>query len=126
MRASAITREVGLSRVVLLPRSSGIPGELFPRVGFIVINKVRSAKNVLRRIVRTKVRAVPDDRAVFHDAVLEEYRLPTADLGAGEEHAPRRVDDLFRDRLLHVRLAREESEDRETDDDDEDRRLPPA
>jgi hypothetical protein len=47
MPISAIRPEPGPSRGGLSPRSSGIPGELYPRVGFIVTNMSRPAERVV-------------------------------------------------------------------------------
>ncbi|CAM5233151.1 hypothetical protein RLIN73S_04182 [Rhodanobacter lindaniclasticus] len=49
-------------------------------------------------IVRTEISAVAPDRAVVHQAVLQEHGLPGLDIVAGEQHLALRVDHLGGDR----------------------------
>jgi Transposase DDE domain group 1 len=47
MRTSPIKPRVGQNPAGSSPRSNGHPGELYPRVGFVVTNMARSAENVV-------------------------------------------------------------------------------
>jgi hypothetical protein len=104
----------------LLPRlvGRGTPGR--------VADDQRGAMQVVRGVVGPQIRAVTEDRPVFHEAVLEEDLLPGADVRAGEERLPAGRDDAVRDGWLRlVRPVREQPENEEAEEEDEHDSLEP-
>jgi hypothetical protein len=70
---------------------------------------------------------VAEDRAVLHQAVVEEHLLPALDVTLGVEHLPGRVHHPLRDRRLGlVGPVGEQAEDEEAEQHNEDDALHPA
>ena len=90
-------------------------------------DEVRRAAQVVGGEVRAEVGAVPEDRAVLHEAVVEEHLLALADVGRGVEHGALRIDEpLGRRRLGLVGAVGQEAEHEEAEQDDEQDRLHPS
>ncbi len=88
---------------------------------------VRRAPQVVGGEVRAEVGAVPEDRPVLHEAVVQEHLLALGDVARRVEHAALLVDGALRDRRLGlVAAVGEQPHDEEPAEDHEDHDLDPA
>jgi len=75
----------------------------------------RPIVQILRGEIRPQIGAVAPDRAVVHQAVLQEHLLPSGNVGAGEDDRAGGIDDLGRDRRrVLVSLDRDQDQDAES------------
>ncbi len=96
------------------------------RAAVLALDRERRPMEVVGGVVGAEVGAVAEDRAVLHQAVVEEDPLPVADLVAGEHRLPGRVDDAIGDRRVGaVGPVRQQAEDEEPEQEDDDRGLNP-
>ena len=90
-------------------------------------HEVRGAAQVVGGVVRAQVGAVAEDRAVLHEAVVEEDLLALVDVRRRVEHLPRGVDHALRRRRLgHVGPVGQEPEHEEAEQHHQQDRLHPA
>ena len=90
-------------------------------------DEVRGAAQVVRRVVRAEVGAVPEHRAVLHEAVVQEDLLTLAHVPCGVEHPATGIDDAVgRRRLGLVGAVGQEAQHEEAEQDHQRRRLHPA
>jgi hypothetical protein len=88
---------------------------------------LRGTTQVVGGVVGAEVGAVPEDRSVLHDPVLEKDPLALAHVPAREEDLAAVVDDPRRNRRLRlVGAVGKEAEDEEADEDDQGDSLDPA
>ena len=93
----------------------------------MLLDGERRTVEVVGRVVGPEVGAVPEDRAVLHQPVVEEDLLAPADVLAGEQGLARGIDDPVGNRRVGcVGPVGEEAEDEEPDQEDDDGRLDPG
>ena len=63
-------------------------------------HEVRRAAQIVGGEVGPEVGAVPEDRAVLHQPVVQEYLLAGLHISGRVEHRPRRIDGALRNRRL--------------------------
>jgi hypothetical protein len=119
-------------RLLVVPVRLKVGDRLFARpvrslTAVLALHGLRGAVEVVGRVVGSQVRAVAEDRAVLHQAVVEEDPLSVADVLALEQRLPGRIDDAIGDRRVGaVGAIREQAEDEEADQEDDDRGLDPG
>ena len=117
----------GVVAVRLKVRDRLLARPIGARAGVLVLDGERRPMEVVGGVVGAEVGAVPEDRPVLHQAVVEEDALPVADLVAGEHRLPGRVHDAIGDRRVGaVGPIRQQAEDEEPEQDDDDRGLNPG
>ena len=90
-------------------------------------DEVGRPAQVVRRVVGPQVGAVAEDRAVLHQAVVEEDLLPALDVPLGVDDGALWIDHALRDRRLRlVGPQRQEAEPEEAEQHDERHGLDPA
>jgi hypothetical protein len=92
----------------------------------LVANRFRGPPQIVGREVRPEVCAVPEYRAVLHEAVTKEHLLPLADVILGEHRGPARIHGACGNRRVGlVRAVGEQAENEEADHEDQQRELKP-
>ena len=87
----------------------------------------RRAPQIIGGVVGAEIAAVPEDRAVLHETILEEELLALEDVLPRVQQAPIGEDHALRDRgMVGVGLVGEHAQDREAGQEDDDRGLEPA
>ena len=85
------------------------------------------AMKIFSREIRSQISAMPEDRAVLHQAVAQEDLLSRQNIRAGKQNSPCWVlDRLGNGRLVRVGVIGEDSHDQETDQQDDSCSLKPA